>query len=70
MMEELQQLKEVMEKLMEKLRRKETLTREQSFLLYGRVATLYECSRLKKDEWRELDDLIPIAIEDLHDIRV
>ncbi|MCE7934611.1 MAG: hypothetical protein DYG96_08455 [Chlorobi bacterium CHB2] len=66
MIDEVQDMKE----LMEELREEGKLTREQAFVIYGRVATMYEFSLIDKSEWRELMDLIPLTTDDLQDIRV
>lgn len=64
MIEEVQDMKE----LMEELRSEERLTREQAFVIYGRITTLYEFGYLEEDEWHELMELIPLSAEDLRDI--
>lgn len=66
MIEKVQKMKE----LMEKLRNGDQLTREQAFILYGRVATMYEFSLIDKSEWKELRALIPLTTDDVCDIRV
>lgn len=66
MVDEVQDMKE----LMEELRGEGKLTREQAFVIYGRVCTLCEFGHITEQEWHELLDLIPLAVEDLQDIRV
>lgn len=66
MISQLQDMKE----LMEELRSEGKLTREQAFVIYGRVATMYEFGHLEDSEWKELRALIPLTTDDVEDIRV
>jgi len=66
MIDEVQDMKE----LIEELRHDGTLTREQSFALYGRIATLYELSYLTSEEFDAVWKELPLTTEDVVNIRV
>ena len=66
MIDEVQDMKE----LMEELREEGKLTREQAFAIYGRICTLYELSYLTIEEFDIVLKELPLTAEDVQDIRV